>query len=80
MNQNHELNVKRIMIDCAPAEIAAIRQEMPHVQILLCHWHIVRAWDSHILSDVKHPGGTKDRVLERKNVRTMLFKIMHNNI
>lgn len=52
VKSNNIINVKRIMIDCAPAEIAAIKQVMPSVQVLLCHWHIIRAWDAHILADV----------------------------
>ncbi|CEG83866.1 hypothetical protein RMATCC62417_17733 [Rhizopus microsporus] len=44
---NFSLNVKRIMIDCSSAETAANRDVFEgSVQILLCHWHIWRAWDS----------------------------------
>ena len=50
---NFSLNVKRIMIDCGSAETSAIRDvfEGP-VQILLFHWHIKRAWETHIKRDV----------------------------
>lgn len=43
------LNVKRMMIDCSPTEQMAIRQVFGNsVKILLCHWHIRKAWDDHI--------------------------------
>jgi hypothetical protein len=43
------LNVKRIMIDCSPTEIAAIKETFDDtVDILLCHWHIRRAWENHL--------------------------------
>jgi gluconate kinase len=39
---------KRIMIDCS-----AIKQVFrDEVHILLCHWHIKRAWEKHIKTDV----------------------------
>lgn len=38
-----------MMIDCSPTEQMAIRQVFGNsVQILLCHWHIRKAWDDHI--------------------------------
>jgi hypothetical protein len=40
------------MIDCSPAEIAAIKEVFPTTNILLCHWHIKRAWKTHIKKDV----------------------------
>lgn len=41
------------MIDCSVTEISAIKEVFPNnVNILLCHWHIKRAWESHIKKDV----------------------------
>lgn len=43
------LNVERIMIGCSATEIAAIKCTFgDDVQILLCHWHIKRAWKTHL--------------------------------
>ncbi|KAI8889117.1 hypothetical protein K501DRAFT_171852 [Backusella circina FSU 941] len=70
---NHQLNVKRIMIDCASAEIAAIKQAMTSIQVLLCHWHFFHAWDAYILVDVKHIGGTKNRAKERKKRQSSII-------
>lgn len=51
------LSVKRIMIDCSATEIAAIREAFgDSVDILLCHWHIKRAWETHIKRDVSNLG------------------------
>jgi hypothetical protein len=48
------LNVQRIMIDCSTTEIGAIREVFGDgIDILLCHWHIKRAWDTHIKRDVR---------------------------
>lgn len=44
---------KRIMIDCSATEIEAIRLAFgANVRVLLCHWHIKRAWEKHIKMDV----------------------------
>ncbi|SAL97502.1 hypothetical protein [Absidia glauca] len=40
------------LIDCSTTEIYAILEVFGDtVDILLCHWHIKRAWDSHIKKD-----------------------------
>ncbi|KAG1052337.1 hypothetical protein G6F43_005510 [Rhizopus delemar] len=40
------------MIDCRLTEIGAIRSIFGDaVQVLICHWHIKRAWESHIKKD-----------------------------
>lgn len=46
------LNVKRIMIDCSSTEIAAIKEVLPSVSILLCHWHVKRTWETNIKKEV----------------------------
>lgn len=44
---------KRIMIDCSATEIEAIRLAFgDEVRVLLCHWHIKRAWEKHMKTDV----------------------------
>lgn len=53
IKENNNLNVNRIMIDWSTTEIAAIRHVFnDQVAILLCHWHIKRAWEAHIKTDV----------------------------
>lgn len=50
----HELKVKSIMIDCSAAEIAAIKEAFgSQVSILLCHWHIQRAWEKNMKTMVR---------------------------
>ena len=49
LKTNFILKVKRIMIECSPTEIAAINEVFgDNVSILLCHWHIKRAWETHL--------------------------------
>jgi hypothetical protein len=49
LNTQFSLNVKRIMIDCSPVEIAAVKEAFgDNVDILLCHWHIKRAWETNL--------------------------------
>ena len=41
-----DLSVKKIMIDCSATEISALKEVFQNnVSILLCHWHIKRAWE-----------------------------------
>ena len=48
---NHK--VRRIMIDCSPTEIAAIKSTFGNgVDILLCHWHIRHAWEMRMKKEV----------------------------
>ncbi|CEG82401.1 hypothetical protein RMATCC62417_16475 [Rhizopus microsporus] len=55
---NFSLNVKRVMIDCSSAETAAIRDAFEgSVQILLCHWHIKRAWETHVKRGISFKRG-----------------------
>ncbi|CEI93863.1 hypothetical protein RMCBS344292_08089 [Rhizopus microsporus] len=61
------------MIDCSSAETAAIRDAFEgSVQILLCHWHIWRAWDSKLKAVVKEPKNTHDSQTKRKDIRACL--------
>jgi hypothetical protein len=42
------------MIDCSKAEIGAIRETFGNdVSVLLCHWHIKRAWEKKIKSEIR---------------------------
>jgi len=53
VKENVAVRPRRIMIDCSAAEIEAIRQAFQgEVSVLLCHWHIKRAWEKHIKTDV----------------------------
>ncbi|CEG76618.1 hypothetical protein RMATCC62417_11490 [Rhizopus microsporus] len=61
------------MIDCSSAEIAAIRDVFEgSAQILLCHWHIWRAWDSKLKAVVKELKHTHDSQSKRKGIRACL--------
>lgn len=52
-NLKAELRLKRIMIDCSATEIGAIRSVFgDEVDILLCHWHVWRAWDKNMKKEV----------------------------
>lgn len=54
IKESANLNVKRIMIDCSTTEIGAIREVFGgSADVLLCHWHIKRAWDTRIKKDVR---------------------------
>ncbi|ORE03973.1 hypothetical protein BCV72DRAFT_243979 [Rhizopus microsporus var. microsporus] len=44
LKDNFSLELKRIMVGCSPTEVAAIREVFSNVDILLCYWHIKRAW------------------------------------
>ncbi|ORE22208.1 hypothetical protein BCV71DRAFT_165197, partial [Rhizopus microsporus] len=76
---NFSLNVKRIMIDCGSAETSAIRDvfEGP-VQILLFHWHIKRAWETHIKRDAKISKSSHDTKLVRDRVCANLNSMMYS--
>jgi hypothetical protein len=57
VKNNTNNNVKRFMIDCSATEIAAIRQVFgSDANILLCHWHIKRAWDDKLRTTVSLKG------------------------
>ncbi len=45
------------MVDCSPTEIAAIKEVFANVDILLCHWHMKCAWETHIKRDVSFKCG-----------------------
>jgi hypothetical protein len=59
------VNLRTIMIDCSAIEMRAIRDSFGQsVDILLCHWHIKRAWEKRIKSDV------------RARISTFLFSLL----
>ncbi|KAG1141339.1 hypothetical protein G6F36_015709 [Rhizopus arrhizus] len=66
------------MIDCSPTEIGAIRSVFGDaVQVLLCHWHIKRAWETHIKKDIKVDKATKQSENVRSAVRASLNSMMY---
>ncbi|SAM06207.1 hypothetical protein [Absidia glauca] len=75
---NNNLNVQRIMINCSTTEIAAIRQVFDGVSILLCHWHIKRAWDGHIKRDVKGADKYQTKAI-RDGVRLSIDAMMNTS-
>lgn len=61
VKQAAPINVKRIMIDCSATEIEAIDQVFGgSVSTLLCHWHIRRAWEKHLRTDVSYKNYYKE--------------------
>ncbi|PHZ13386.1 uncharacterized protein RHIMIDRAFT_291131 [Rhizopus microsporus ATCC 52813] len=76
---NFSLSVKRIIIDCSSAETAAIRDAFEgFVQTLLCHWHIKRAWETHVKRGVKISRPTHDTKLVRDRVCANLNSMMYS--
>ncbi|OAD66941.1 hypothetical protein PHYBLDRAFT_151878 [Phycomyces blakesleeanus NRRL 1555(-)] len=64
------LRVKRVIINCNPVEIDALKEVFGQsIQILLCHKHIKRAWEMHIKKDHK-----------QNAVRVALNLMMHAKI
>lgn len=54
LKTNFALKLKTIMIDCSATEVTAIKNVFNNdVQVLLCHWHIKRAWETNIKQKVK---------------------------
>ncbi|SAM03055.1 hypothetical protein [Absidia glauca] len=78
IKDSNNLNVARIMIDCSTTEIAAIRQVFDGVDVLLCHWHIKRAWDLHIKKDIKGGNRFKTKAL-RDGVRVSIDEMMETS-
>ncbi|PHZ17466.1 uncharacterized protein RHIMIDRAFT_243532 [Rhizopus microsporus ATCC 52813] len=78
LKDSFNLNVKRIMVDCSPTEFAAIREVSDNVDILLCHWHIKRAWETHIKRGVKISKSTYDTKLAEDRVRANLNSMMYS--
>jgi hypothetical protein len=73
------LAVKKIMIDCSKAEIAAIRQVFGQkVSVLLCHWHIKRDWEKNIKSQIKVNASSIETTQARNYARAMLNHLMYS--
>lgn len=72
------LPVEKIMIDCSQTEISAIREVFGEsLNVLLCHWHIKRAWEKHLKTDVKIRNSTMESVQARATVRSTLNNLMY---
>ena len=72
------LPVEKIMIDCSQTKIAALREVFGEsISILLCHWHIKRAWENQLKTDVKVVGSTMESVQARASIRSMLNCLMY---
>lgn len=73
-----QLKVKRIMVDCSATEIGAIKAVFgDEMNILLCHWHIWRAWDKNMKKEVKIIKAVKETQLLHEQTRSLLNKMMH---
>ncbi|PHZ13549.1 uncharacterized protein RHIMIDRAFT_291247 [Rhizopus microsporus ATCC 52813] len=70
LKDNVNLNVKRIMVDCSPTEIAAIREVFDN--------HIKRSWETHIKRDVKINKSTQETKLVRDDARANLNSMMYS--
>ncbi|OAD66983.1 hypothetical protein PHYBLDRAFT_151921 [Phycomyces blakesleeanus NRRL 1555(-)] len=78
VKSNCSLCVKCMMIDCSPVEIGALEEDFGQsVQVLLCHWHIKRAWEMHIKKDVKITGATHKSKCEQNAVWVALNLLIH---
>ncbi|OAD65308.1 hypothetical protein PHYBLDRAFT_153552 [Phycomyces blakesleeanus NRRL 1555(-)] len=78
IKSNCSLHVKLVMIDCSPVKISTLEEVFGQsVQVLLCHWHIKRAWEMHIKKDVKITGATYESKHERDAVRVALNLLMY---
>jgi hypothetical protein len=72
------LSVKKIMIDCSATEISAIKETFgSDVSILLCHWHIKRAWEKHLKTNIKIHNSTKETVQARNIAGGYLNAMMY---
>ncbi|OAD81225.1 hypothetical protein PHYBLDRAFT_161848 [Phycomyces blakesleeanus NRRL 1555(-)] len=81
VKSNCSLRVKRVMIDCSPVEIGALEEVFGQlVQVLLCYWHIKRAWEMYIKKDinyVKITGATHESKCEQDAVWVTLNLLIH---
>ncbi|OAD66222.1 hypothetical protein PHYBLDRAFT_152795 [Phycomyces blakesleeanus NRRL 1555(-)] len=78
VKSNCSLHVKRVMTGCSPVEISALEEVFGQsFQILLCHWHIKRAWEMHIKKDIKITGATHKSKREQDAVRVAFNLLMH---
>jgi hypothetical protein len=60
LHESHGFNPKQIMIDNSDTEMAAITSAFgDSVQILICHWHILRAWKKNIAQKVMVKPGVR---------------------
>lgn len=74
------LPVKKIRIDCSQTEISAIHEVSGQdFDVLLCHWHIKRAWEKHLKSSVKVANSTVDSVNARTSFRALLNSMIRAN-
>lgn len=68
------------MIDCSATEIRAIKEVFGEndIDILLCHWHIKRAWETHIKKDVKISNSTHETKRPSKTVFVLVYAGLNN--
>ncbi|OAD75670.1 hypothetical protein PHYBLDRAFT_64576 [Phycomyces blakesleeanus NRRL 1555(-)] len=72
------LKVKRIMIDCSPIEIGAIEEVFGNsINILLCYWHIKRAWEVNLKKHIKVQNSTHVSNIAHNSVHAVLSNMMH---
>ncbi|KAG2215070.1 hypothetical protein INT45_014325 [Circinella minor] len=68
---------KRIMIDCSVTEMDAILSMFgTKVQVLVCHWHIRRAWEKKV-KEIKSSISTADSKALRKKACVYLSSLMY---
>ncbi|KAI7846778.1 hypothetical protein BDC45DRAFT_580932, partial [Circinella umbellata] len=66
-----------MMIDNSDTEILVIRKALgDSCQILLCHWHILRAWKKQIASKVTSTPDVQKTIDEKKMRRNKGFEAM----
>lgn len=73
-------SIDKISVDCSPTEIAAIREVLESVDIVLCHQHIKCAWELNIKKHVKITGSTAETKRIQDDVRLSMSKMMVSTI
>lgn len=77
LHENHGFRPVKMMIDNSDTEILAIRKALgDSCQILLCHWHILRAWKKQIASKVTSTPDVQKTIDEKKMRRNEGFEAM----
>ncbi|CAD6950424.1 unnamed protein product, partial [Tilletia laevis] len=73
---------KDVMVDCSVTEQAAIKitfsSSAQPPRILLCQWHVVRAWEDNIKNKIKFPQLDDEGVARSRQVQERCRKILRD--
>ncbi|KAG2227753.1 hypothetical protein INT45_004795, partial [Circinella minor] len=92
LKDEHGYVPSRVMIDDSDTEIAAINKAYntvnddvssgtytDNVKILICHWHVLRAWKKNILTKLTAKPSTPSKTLkEKREMREVALSLMMN--